>query len=271
MIVSFKIFESLNSNFYRWFGDSKVTKEGKPMILYHGTKGKFDTFDVKKIGWNSGNLGHYGYGFYFSDDIREAEVYGNNIFKCYVKIEKPFTGTDEEFILLKRNGVTNIDELVIKSIDYDSLYNEILKIDKKAAKLMDYIKKHGLEKAWDIFADEERGNIKDYYNDLSNITDEYTTLNKNVDGVPDWVFNNLRVEMGVNMKNLIYNQGFPYSQSLHWITELGNNSRYVTEILIKLGYDGVIWGSEYVVFDPKNIKSVDNDGSWDIDDSNIYS
>jgi hypothetical protein len=160
--------------------------------------------------------------------------------------------------------------LVIKSIDYDSLYKEILRIDPTVAKLMDYIKKYGLSEAWDIFFKEERDNIKDYYNELSNITDEYTTLNKNVDGVPDYVFDFLRA-LGVNMKNLTYNQGFPYSQSLHWITELGNNSRYVTEIMIKLGYDGVIWGSEYVVFDPKNIKSVDNDGSWDLNDSNIYS
>lgn len=270
MIISFKIFEGLNNSFFRWFGDSKVIKDGKPMVVFHGTKEKFDSFDLKKIGWGSGNLGHYGYGFYFSDDIREAEVYGKNIMKCYVKIEKPFTGTDEEFLLLKRNGLPNIDDLVIKSIDYDSLYKEILRIDPKAAKLMNYIKEFGLSGAWDRFWEEEKDSMKDSYNELSNLTNDYTTLNKDVDGVPDYVFPFLK-EFGVDMRKLIYNQGFPYDQSLHWVTELGMYSKDVTDVIKKLGFDGVIWGSEYVVFDPKNIKSVDNDGSWDIDDPNIYS
>jgi hypothetical protein len=75
--------------------------------------------------------------------------------------------------------------------------------------------------------------------------------------------------MGVKLSKLIYNQGFKYDQSLHWITKLGDLSKYVTEVIKKLGYDGVIYGSEYVVFYPNYIKSVDNDGSWDIDDEDM--
>lgn len=53
----------------------------------------------------------------------------------------------------------------------------------------------------------------------------------------------------------------------------------VYEILNKkLGYDGYIGGEWtgnsddlYVVFSPLQVKSIDNDGSWDIKDDNIYS
>lgn len=41
----------------------------------------------------------------------------------------------------------------------------------------------------------------------------------------------------------------------------------------KLGYDGLIDNiyNQYAVFEPTQIKSIENDGSWDVDDTNIYS
>ena len=38
-------------NFWRWFGDSKVVdKDGRPLVVYHGTTADFDTFDRTKGG-----------------------------------------------------------------------------------------------------------------------------------------------------------------------------------------------------------------------------
>lgn len=35
------------TNFWRWFGDSKaVDKDGRPLVVYHGTGARFDTFDL---------------------------------------------------------------------------------------------------------------------------------------------------------------------------------------------------------------------------------
>lgn len=42
------------------------------MILYHGTSQDFETFQYKHIGKNGTSKG---YGFYFTNDIREAESY----------------------------------------------------------------------------------------------------------------------------------------------------------------------------------------------------
>lgn len=270
MITIFKIFEQQNQNFWNWFGDSKVTDNGEPMIVYHGTTETFDVFDDKKIGYGTGNYGHYGYGFYFSDDKREAVGYGDKMMECYIKIEKPFTGSDEQILLLKRNGICNIDDMVIQSIDFDSLYKEIKRVDPNLGILIDYIRTYGISDAWDKFHEEKKV-IKDYYNTISNIIDEYSTLKKDFfEEVPEYVFNELK-EIGVDLSKLKYNQGFKYDQCLHWITDLGNYSKDVTDVIKKLGFDGVIYGSEYVVFYPNCIKSINNDGSWDRDDTNIYS
>ena len=43
------------------------------------------------------------------------------------------------------------------------------------------------------------------------------------------------------------------------------------EELIAEGYDGIVYPSIVVCFFPNKIKSIDNDGSFDINDNNIYS
>lgn len=260
---------NLNDNFWRWFSDSKIVdNEGNAIICYHGSPSKnIEAFDISKIGYNKGNLGHYGYGIYFSVDIAEAKTYGTNIYQCYIKMSNPFIGNSAQILELKENGVDNIDELSNISIDFESFRDEF-KNDKIIYSFLTNIEKNGVEYAWDVIHNsKDNENLDtDKLNDISNII-EYTTLNKNVDGVPDYV---LDVLSSLNISPKI-NKGFLYEQSLHWITDLGNRSKYVTEVIKKLGYDGVFYGSEIVVFNSNQIKSVDNDGTWDIDDKNIYS
>lgn len=83
--------------FWRWFGDSKVVDaEGRPLVVYHGTKGGFSTFDSNRQGQS--DFGASGRGFYFSQDPDTANVYavlspgdGNaNIMPVYVSIQNPY-------------------------------------------------------------------------------------------------------------------------------------------------------------------------------------
>jgi len=256
----------LNDNFWKWFGSSRLVANRKPMICYHGTSEKnIQEFDVSRIGYNKGNLGHYGYGIYFSDDIREAKTYGNVIYECYIKMTNPFTGTDKEIALLKKNGIDNIDDEIVVSIDFKSFKNQFKK-DKFVFNFINDVERVGLSKAWDNVINSNPKEDLDKLNDISDMI-QYTTLNKNVDGVPDDVLDDLKT---LNLKPEL-NMGFPYHQSLHWITELGNRSKEVTDVIKKLGYDGVWYGSEIVAFDPGQIKSIENDGSWDTTDNNIFS
>lgn len=258
---------NINDNFKKWFGNSKITDGGKPMICYHGSsESNIKVFDSSKVGYNSGNYGHYGYGIYFSSDIKEAKTYGSNIYKCYISIKKPFTGTDTEIIKLKRAGVDNIDNLVPISIDIESFKNAFKKIPY-IYEFIDTMLQDGEQTAWDNVRDAQNSGIDtDLLNDISNMM-EYTTWNAKVNGVPEWVFDELK-RLKIKVK---FNKGFEYQQSLHYITDLGMNSKEITNVIKKLGYDGVWYGSEIVCFKPNQIKSINNDGTWDINDDNIYS
>jgi hypothetical protein len=73
--------------FKRWFGDSKVVDaDGKPLVLYHGTRGDFTEFDRKKAA-----SGLYGTGFYFTDSRAMADEYaeGGKTMEVYLALKNP--------------------------------------------------------------------------------------------------------------------------------------------------------------------------------------
>lgn len=109
------------TNFYKWFGDSKVVDEqGRPLVVYHGTHTIFDTFDKTKLKSGTGE-NVLGEGFYFTDnlDLAERYAYGitkagrglneNNVMSVYLKIENPATSAktlteDNNGIIEKQTG-----------------------------------------------------------------------------------------------------------------------------------------------------------------------
>lgn len=249
-------------NFWKWFAGSKVVdKNGNPLVVYHGSNAEFDTFDIEKIGSNSGNFGHLGFGFYFSTDIREAEGYGNNIIKAYLKICNPFYGTDEQLeemddiLDLPKNSVINKNEFL----------NLLKSNDIKAYKLAELMLKNNYTTAWDIFlqTEDSTDNVYDL-NTISSIVEDI----KNGD-LSEWaetkikeLFPELKIELKPTAKN----------KSLAFLLDLGQYKDKVeefTDAVKEKGYDGIIYGSEIIVFYPNQIKSIDNKGMWSNSD-NIY-
>lgn len=257
---------NINDNFWKWFNGSKITKNGVPLICYHGTSQKnIETFDIGKIGSNTENYGHYGYGIYFSTELKEAKTYGNIIYECFINIKKPFTGTDSQILQLKNKGVGNIDDLIISSIDFQSLKNSF---NKKSYiyDFIDTVEKTSKSNAWDkVYNNNSDEWDLNLLNDISDIL-EYTTLNKEVNGVPDFIIDELN---NLNIKPKL-NKSFPHKQALHWITNLGQDSEEVTEVIKSLGYDGVWYGTEVIPFSSNQIKSVQNNGDWNVGDVNIF-
>jgi|GEM_PF-209583 len=87
-----------SQNFKAWFGDweknpenaSKVVdKEGKPLIVEHGTNNDFTEFDINRLGETSHDKGIYGAGFYFATEA-PAWLNARNKMKVYLDIKKPF-------------------------------------------------------------------------------------------------------------------------------------------------------------------------------------
>ena len=60
--------EQRQKNFEKWFGNSQVTKDGEPLMVYHGTLADFHTFDLS-IGNTQNFLSK---GFYFSTSINDV-------------------------------------------------------------------------------------------------------------------------------------------------------------------------------------------------------
>jgi hypothetical protein len=116
------------SEFKSWFGDwennpknaSKIIDEnGEPLLVYHGTKFKFDEFDEnkQKNGW-------LGKGFYFTDDKKETKEHGGKLIKAFLNIRKPFKFTSNNRndiyyeLNLKPDLFTDVS-LIIKEKGYD--------------------------------------------------------------------------------------------------------------------------------------------------------
>lgn len=82
-----------STHFKNWFGNSVVSgRDGKPLIVYHGTAGKeFDEFRSSKAN------AALGAGAYFTDDEIDAGQYAQRggrpdarVMRMYLRIEKPF-------------------------------------------------------------------------------------------------------------------------------------------------------------------------------------
>ena len=76
-----------SDNFKNFFGDwekepenaSKVVdKNGKPLVVQHGTGDEFYTFDIGQLGKASGNKGWFGEGFYFTPWEDQARGYAKD-------------------------------------------------------------------------------------------------------------------------------------------------------------------------------------------------
>lgn len=245
--------------FKKWFGDwendpknaSKVVDEnGEPLVVYHGTDSNFYIFEINEISKNTGNFGHYGYGFYFSKDLAESKHYGSRIINVFLNIKKPFTATFEEYLKLKELGY-EVPDIEDKKIKIDSLLNNY-KNDKKTTDFIIDFKKGNSELAWrNLFKQENTEKEKDFYNDLNKLLD-YTEFGEE-EGIYDYIYDILE-EKKIEVQFI---KGFEYQPALHYVLDVGNLSQSFTKDIIELGFDGVIYGSEYVAFEPNQIKLAD--------------
>jgi len=87
--------------------NSKIrNRKGQLIVCYHGTNSDFEEFKDDFISQNSGNIGWFGKGFYFTDCTKLAQSYGSNLKKCYLNITNPFiySGADAVWNLLTIGG-----------------------------------------------------------------------------------------------------------------------------------------------------------------------
>ena len=73
-------------------------RKGRLKVCYHGTNSDFKDFKEEFISSNSGNIGWFGKGFYFTDSPKLAQSYGSIQKKAYLNIKNPFVYSSEDSI-----------------------------------------------------------------------------------------------------------------------------------------------------------------------------
>ena len=123
-------------DFKNWFGDWKnnpnssskiVDENGEPMLVYHGTKLKFNQFDIdkQKIGW-------LGKGFYFTNDKDATKEYGKSTMKLFLNIRNPFIVQGEspsdvyyeiktKFNIKRQEDIDTDVSIILEEKGYDGL------------------------------------------------------------------------------------------------------------------------------------------------------
>ena len=102
--------------FKKWFGDSKVVdKNGKPLVVYHGTENNFKIF--KNLG-QSRQIGA-NIGFFFTSDKDMAKEYANGgrVLPTYLSIKNP--------LIIEPNSIVNIFNQEIKITDAFDFFTQL--------------------------------------------------------------------------------------------------------------------------------------------------
>ncbi len=133
--------------FKRWFGDSKVVDaNGEPMVVYHGTDQKFETFDPSRKGVTRVLFSEYETkrnGFFFATDERAAGEFGSTTMPVYLSIKNP-----ADFTTFKANKARDA-ELISVGLDPSDLETESalweLFDDDRGARVVEKLKELGYD------------------------------------------------------------------------------------------------------------------------------
>lgn len=224
-------------NFYKWFGDSKVVDEqGRPKVMYHGTRSKrygkeIPSFDT----FSRDKLRSYQnrVGFFFAESEAFAKEFGDRIMPVYLKMNNP---------KIYKKGTPTSSELVLEQQYVDRMVG-----DNKhyAQKILDNTKKY--TDSYDKFVMDiyhTSGQIPYWSRKTGDFRDaEYETPEKGF-------------EMADKYTQKLQSEGFDgviiqNTEIDKWLNDGKSNN-------------------QFIVFNPNQIKSTSNRGTFNPNDNRIY-
>ena len=192
----------------------------------------------------------------------EAETYGKNIISAFLNIKAPV-----------RNSIESLEpfaeqfgyEKEFKTVDKNWLAGEIKKKDPNAGILASlYADGYTFDNVWPEF--EKRGGKYQSEINLDEIGDVFENIDNSIGYYSREFIEETIGEIPENKK--IY--GYENEPDILDITDRGNAGRSFSNTIQEAGHDGVIAGSEFVVFKPEQIKSAtDNVGAFDPNNADI--
>jgi hypothetical protein len=83
--------------FWRWFGDSKaVDRQGRPLVLYHGSPHTFTSFRLKRDGRAVFLSPSPAFAREYAEDFADDAGAGIHIYRLYARVLNPFDYADEK-------------------------------------------------------------------------------------------------------------------------------------------------------------------------------
>ena len=264
-----------NENFRKWFGNSKVVDEyGLPLVVHHGATAKFEIFSKEKLGSNTGAESAK-MGFFFagteetaSHYINTDSEYGRNRILGYMS-DRSLMGPPD-FI----NNWSK-EEVVKLIIDYKEIYDHFQNIMYQLD-LEDGPSGYGWMTPYDYLdyiADNwENNKIK------QNLVNDFLLAQYAIENEQDLLSNKNGQMMDVylsiqnpfvfdykgNRNRYVDGKYVAYSEIVAKAKAAGHDG-----VILKNTYDGVGLDTIYVVFEPTQIKSIENDGTFNKLDPNI--
>lgn len=318
--------------FKKWFGDSKVVDgNGKPLVVYHGSLWKFDTFG-KSDEFDFSFSPKFAHEYAAQKSFEQALDLSPVLYSVYLKVEKPFDFRDEK----------SVDELFAKIGDKEiSFFGNVYTKEQFKDYLMGLSYEHTVPKAdfekaeigmaysrWNENVEETMSSVadakivyknKDYFVALDEIDEprrspfssepagrvdrddvykQVEKLAKDIDFADEYI---KKITLNTNLVKTTYevgkgyvNEYTPYELTVRLrkvdnpkIAKKGSGydnwsfmesskvgDTYFLDFLKENGYDGYYKQEKeqlnISVFNSEQIKSVDNRGTFDEGNANIY-
>ena len=227
-----------------FFENSKMrTSKGELTHCYHWTKNEFSEFDPSTISNESGDNGYFGKGFYFTGNKQfnsccflypEEEAAGKKKIQldCYLDIKNP--------LRIEDLGKSEKEDLLRYIKDHADYAPEVVASEED---FVSYLSSQG------------------YYNDYADLIEQYNSMEINFcDKVEGLSLDDLYYQMEWEEK-IITPDRLTFRELHRGL--LIDYSALITEYAKSQGFDGIVSDNadrpvEIVVFEPNQIKAVDN-------------
>ena len=224
--------------------------------IHHGTSSeKIDAFDESLIG-SATDEGHYGRGIYFASTPGEASYYGPNVGSYYKRgkyLDLNNDTGDLSFLGHFKSFAPKLEEIGALSKDQKQALESYRKADNYVDQNVRYVKAQNQDGSQGVMAIlkvdgpaqefHSRGSMRGFFP---------KTKEEALENIKYQFYRHAQYEEPEKYPG-IGDEAASLSDYVR--TDLGASN--LTEAAKSAGYDGIVYADETIVFDPKNIRSVD--------------
>lgn len=251
-------------NFWNWFGDSKVVDEdGRPLVVYHGALGHTNLEEI------SPDYGFNVKASYFSDNKNVSSHYAEsgtpkrNISGIDKKIQE--TNTTEGLLNILNESLNAGVSLVMSYSDKDGDYYRLEEFGGNVSTAIGY-------KVSDTIYKMPNGKETNIIEELKKVANSVLERIKTSDLYP--VYLSLKNPLIVDAKKSVFYK-IPFNgkevntETIVGFAQENNYDGVIVKDVYETDYANLL-GNDYITFNSKQVKHIDNRGTFSPDTGNIY-